>query len=138
VKLFFRELPESLLTFALYQSFIQAVKLDTTKSKIEALLNLCLKLPDLNLHVLIYLMHFLKKVTLNEVQNKMNSFNLAVCFAPNIIYTRLNKMNDMYINEERIVVQLLIENSGLIGKGLYPFFKIIAIFKKWGISTCDV
>ena len=46
----------------------------------------------------------------------MNSFNLAVCFAPNIIYTRINKVNDLYINEERIVVQLLIENSSLIGK----------------------
>lgn len=46
----------------------------------------------------------------------MNSFNLAVCFAPNIIYTRINKSNELYINEERIVVQMLIENSALIGK----------------------
>jgi hypothetical protein len=46
----------------------------------------------------------------------MNSFNLAVCFAPNIIYTKINKLNDLYINEERLVVQLLIENSSLIGK----------------------
>ena len=46
----------------------------------------------------------------------MNSFNLAVCFAPNIIYTKVSKCNDLYINEERIVVQLLIENSQAIGK----------------------
>ena len=116
IKLFFRELPESLLTFSLYSHFIQAVKLETTKSKLESILNLCLQLPDLNLHVLIYLMHFLKQITLQETHNKMNSFNLAVCFAPNIIYTRINKLNDLYINEERIVVQLLIENSSLIGK----------------------
>jgi hypothetical protein len=116
IKLFFRELPESLLTFALYSNFIQAVKLETTKSKLESILNLCLQLPDINLHVLIYLMHFLKQITQQESHNKMNSFNLAVCFAPNIIYTRLNKVNDLYINEERIVVQLLIENSSLIGK----------------------
>jgi hypothetical protein len=116
IKLFFREMPESLLTFSLYSNFIQAVKLDTTKSKLESILNLCLQLPDLNLHLLIYLMHFLKQVTLQESLNKMNSFNLAVCFAPNIIYTRINKVNDLYINEERIVVQLLIENSSLIGK----------------------
>lgn len=116
IKLFFRELPESLLTFSLYSNFIQAVKLETTKSKLESILNLCLQLPDINLHVLIYLMHFLKQITQQESLNKMNSFNLAVCFAPNIIYTRINKVNDLYINEERIVVQLLIENSTLIGK----------------------
>ena len=95
VKLFFRELPESLLTFSLYPNFIQAVKLDTTKSKVEPLLNLCLQLPDVNLHVLIYLMNFLKQITLKESTNKMNSFNLAVCFAPNIIYTRINKVKDI-------------------------------------------
>ncbi len=115
-KQFFRELPESLLTFALYSNFIQAVKLDTTKSKLDSILNLCLQLPELNLNVLIYLMGFLKRVTLQETSNKMNSFNLAVCFAPNIIYTKLNKCNDLYINEERIVVQLLIEHSSSIGK----------------------
>ncbi len=114
--MFFRELPESLLTFALYSSFIQAVKLETTKSKLESILNLCLQLPDINLNVLIYLMNFLKRVTQQESVNKMNSFNLAVCFAPNIIYTKINKVNDLYINEERIVVQLLIENSSMIGK----------------------
>ncbi|CAF0912481.1 unnamed protein product, partial [Brachionus calyciflorus] len=116
VKLFFRELPESLLTFSLYSNFIKAVKLESTNSKLESILNLCLQLPDINLHVLIYLMHFLKKITINESLNKMNSFNLAVCFAPNIIYTRINKSNELYINEERIIVQLLIENSSLIGK----------------------
>jgi len=116
LKQFFRELPESLLTFALYSNFIQAVKLDTTKSKLESILNLCLQLPELNLSVLIYLMNFLKRVTIQESQNKMNSFNLAVCFAPNIIYTKVSKCNDLFINEERIVVQLLIENSSSIGK----------------------
>ncbi len=61
-------------------------------------------------------MNFLRRITQQEAINKMNSFNLAVCFAPNIIYTKINKVNDLYINEERIVVQLLIENSHRIGK----------------------
>jgi hypothetical protein len=115
LKQFFRELPESLLTFALYSNFIQAVKLESNKSKLDSILNLCLQLPEINLNVLIYLMSFLKRITMQESSNKMNSFNLAVCFAPNIIYTKINKVNDLYINEERIVVQLLIENSSSIG-----------------------
>jgi hypothetical protein len=116
IKLFFREMPESLLTFTLYTNFIKAVKMDSAKSKIDTILNLCLQLPDINLHVLIYLMNFLKLITLQESSNKMNSFNLAVCFAPNLIYTRINKHSDLYINEERIVVQYLIENCNMIGK----------------------
>ena len=115
VKLFFRELPESLLTFTLYSHFIQAIKLDTSRSK-SAILNLCVQLPDINLHVLIYLMHFLKQISAHESDNKMTSFNLAVCFAPNIIYTRFNKINELFINEERMILQFLIENSSLIGK----------------------
>jgi hypothetical protein len=115
VKLFFRELPESLLTFQLYAHFIKAIKLDASKSK-PAILNLCLQLTDTNLHVLIYLMQFLKQISQHENDNKMNSFNLAVCFAPNIIYTRTNKLNELFINEERMIIQFLIENSALIGK----------------------
>jgi hypothetical protein len=61
-------------------------------------------------------MTFLKAISIHEEENKMNSFNLAVCFAPNIIYTRINKINELYINEERMVIQFLIENSSLIGK----------------------
>ena len=116
IKLFFREMPDSLLTTALYSSFIQAVKLAESKAKLDSILNLCLQLPDLNLHTLIYLMHFLRRVAQHDELNKMNSFNLAVCFAPNIIYTRHLSATDLYINEERCVVQLLIDNSPLIGK----------------------
>ena len=116
IKFFFRELPDSLLTFALYPAFIKAVKLDTSKAKLESILHLCLQLPDAHLSVLIYLMDFLHRISVKEALNKMNSFNLAVCFAPNIIYTKMSQVSDAYINEERVVVQLLIENSGLIGK----------------------
>lgn len=104
------------MTFPLYNYFIQAIKqIDANKSK-YTILNLCLQLPDINLNVLIYLMQFLKQICIHEQDNKMNSFNLAVCFAPNIIYTRINKINELYINEERMIIQFLIENSLLIGK----------------------
>ncbi len=115
VKHFFRELPDSLLTYALYTHFIQAIKLDPSKSK-DAILNLCLQLPDINLHVLKYFMGFLKQISLHENENKMNSYNLAICIAPNILYTRINKLNQLYVNEERMVVQFLIDNSSFIGK----------------------
>ena len=118
VKSFFRDLPECLLSFALYANFIQAVKLETEKSQIDSVLNLCLQLPDPNLHVLIYLMNFLNNVTAHESSNKMSSYNLAVCFAPNIIYAKVNKINGtkLQLEEEQSVVKILIENSAQIGK----------------------
>lgn len=116
VKSFIREIPGSLLTFALYSSFIQAAKLEPTgKTRLDALLNLCLQLPDAHLHLLIYLMNFLHQVTLHDSVNKMNAFNLATIFAPNIIYNP-DPQSNAYLNEERLVTQTLIENSSMIGR----------------------
>lgn len=117
LKTFLRDMPDPLLTSALYSGFIQAAKIPSDQPRVDCVLGLCLKLPELNLHTLIYLMAFLKRMTLAEKLNKMNSFNLAVCIGPNIIYNKANKNNDGYINEERIVAQILIENGNAIGRG---------------------
>lgn len=119
IKLFFREMPDCLLTSVLHPKFLEVVKHDSSKTRLDGVLALCLKLPDLNLHTLIYLMHFLKKITLAESINLMNSFNLATIFAPNICSP---KNNSMYIDQERVVVQILIENSSMIGRGNRTLF----------------
>lgn len=119
IKLFFRELPDSLLTFHLYTHFIQAIKIDDPVKLRFTMLNLCLQLSDANLHTLIYIMQFLKQISQHEADNKMNSYNLAVCFTPNIIYTKQQhkpNANELYVKEEHSVVQFLIDNSSLIGK----------------------
>jgi uncharacterized FlaG/YvyC family protein len=119
IKLFFRELPDSLLTFHLYSHFIQAIKIDDPVKLRFTMLNLCLQLSDANLHTLIYIMQFLRQISQHEADNRMNSYNLAVCFTPNIIYTRQQhkpNAHELYVKEEHSVVQFLIENSSLIGK----------------------
>ena len=81
-------------------------------------------------------MDFLHRIALKDSLNKMNSFNLAVCFAPNIMYTKISQVSDSYINEERVVVQLLIENSSLIGKVSESVYERSLLLSSCSIHDC--
>ena len=49
----------------------------------ERLKALVAVLPNENFHVLKYLCSFLRRVSLNEEHNRMNSFSLGIVFGPN-------------------------------------------------------
>ena len=60
-----------------------------------ALMLLCLLLPLPHLTTLRYIMCFLSRVAKNAASNKLDTPNLAVCMAPNILHnsTKAEKMN---------------------------------------------
>ena len=87
VKTFFRDLPEPLLTYRFYASFIAAAKLPDHDDKVRAVMLLCLDLPTENLHLLVYICSLLAAVTANEV-NRMSAHSLASIFANNILRPR--------------------------------------------------
>ncbi|XP_071510449.1 protein FAM13A-like [Diadema antillarum] len=86
LKLFFRELPDSLITQQLHAQFL-AVQEEFQYNKEESLKqlkNLLQQLPEENFMVLRFLCRFLLKVTQYEDTNKMNSMALAIVFGPNL------------------------------------------------------
>ena len=124
LKQFFRELPEPLLTSALYDVFVQCVGATTVDGEslcLEALLLACLLLPDANLATLRYLVTFLMHVAAVSEHNRMDASNLAVCLAPNLLYsehasTATSTMTDnSRLEAEMTVIQLLVENAAHVG-----------------------
>lgn len=79
LKLYFRELPDPLLTHERYTAFVEA---PTNVAKIA---EICASLPREHLFTLQYLMAFLKKVAARSGDNMMNSRNLGVVFGPTIL-----------------------------------------------------
>jgi len=80
LKLWLRELPEPLLSFALYNAFV-----NTSGTDIDVIVALVHKLPAANIAVLRRLVHLLSRVLANEQHNKMTTANLAVVFGPTLL-----------------------------------------------------
>jgi len=84
LKAFLRALPDPLFTFRLYSPFIVAFKIADQEKRLEAILMLCLLLPEAHLHTLAYLMRLLSAVA-NEASNQMTATTLASILTPNLL-----------------------------------------------------
>lgn len=86
LKLFLRELPESVITSALHPRFIQLFQDDRSDAQESSLRDLIKELPDSHYCLLKYLCQFLTKVATHHVQNRMNVHNLATVFGPSCFH----------------------------------------------------
>jgi hypothetical protein len=84
VKQYFRDLPESLLTTKLVDTFVSIFQFLPAEVKFEALQSAILLLPDENREVLLMLLEFLNQVAAKSEFNQMSPNNLALCLAPSI------------------------------------------------------
>ncbi|XP_055043233.2 rho GTPase-activating protein 44 isoform X7 [Misgurnus anguillicaudatus] len=86
LKSYLRELPEPLMTFDLYDEWIQASNIQDMDKRLQALLATCDKLPTDNLNNLRYLIKFLAKLTEYQDANKMTPGNIAIVLGPNLLW----------------------------------------------------
>lgn len=83
IKLYLRELPEPLITNALFEEFVAcATSSDNLKHDLKRTIN---KLPRVNYALLGRLMHHLYLVVQHESANKMTTSNLAIVFSMNFL-----------------------------------------------------
>lgn len=85
LKLWFRELPEPLLTYALYPAFIEAAKVEDDYLRQIRLHEQVNELPDANYATLRFLMAHLDRVRAQEGINQMSAHNLAIVFGPTLL-----------------------------------------------------
>lgn len=85
LKLFFRELPEPLLTYDLYQGFIDAAKIENGRLRHIRLHERINELPDANYATCKYFLGHLDKVRQHESNNSMSRSNLAIVFGPTLL-----------------------------------------------------
>ncbi|KAJ4431125.1 hypothetical protein ANN_19720 [Periplaneta americana] len=95
LKLFFRRLPDALLTSELYPAFIEADKIEDSGKRILTIKKLLHELPDHHFETLKFLLLHLKKVVEHSASNKMEARNLAIVFGPTLVRTADDNMVTM-------------------------------------------
>ncbi|GES99991.1 GTPase-activating protein BEM2/IPL2 [Rhizophagus clarus] len=85
LKRFFRDLPEPVMTYELYDEFIEANAAQDRDEKLYAIKDLLYRLPKPNYELLKRLIEHLERVTDYEETNHMYASNLAIVFGPNLL-----------------------------------------------------
>ncbi|KAM8730098.1 rho GTPase-activating protein 44-like isoform 1-T1 [Acanthopagrus schlegelii] len=104
LKSYLRELPEPLMSYELYNDWIQASNIQDQDKRLQALLNACEKLPPANNNNFKYLIKFLSKLTEYQDVNKMTPGNIAIVLGPNLLWMN----NEGNITEMMTTVSLQI------------------------------
>ncbi|EDX05560.1 GD21733 [Drosophila simulans] len=87
LKMYFRELPNPLCTYQLYDNFVEAiqVKADEADERLRLMKETVLKLPPPHYRTLKYLAEHLYKVSQHHERTGMTDKNLAIVWAPNLL-----------------------------------------------------
>ncbi|KAE8622086.1 hypothetical protein XENTR_v10005087 [Xenopus tropicalis] len=115
LKLYFRELPEPLLTDRLYLAFMEGIALSDPAAKENCMMHLLRSLPDPNLMTFLFLLQHLKRVAEKEPINKMSLHNLATVFGPTLLRPseveskgHMNLASDIWSHDVMAQVQVLL------------------------------
>lgn len=119
LKQFFRELPDPILPSDLHEALFKAQQLGSEEKNKATLLISCL-MTDHTISILRYFFNFLRNVSLRSNENKMDSSNLAVIFAPNLLQTsevheKMSAHTEKKLRVQAAVVQTLIDYASEIG-----------------------
>ncbi|XP_041746578.1 rho GTPase-activating protein 17 isoform X5 [Coregonus clupeaformis] len=88
LKSYLRELPEPLMSFQLYDEWIQASSVSEPDKRLQALWVVCDQLPKNNKANLRYLVKFLSKLAQDSEVNKMTPSNIAIVLGPNMLWAK--------------------------------------------------
>ncbi|KAI1883939.1 hypothetical protein AGOR_G00221240 [Albula goreensis] len=88
LKSYLRELPEPLMSFQLYDEWIQASSLPDPDKRLQALWVTCDQLPKSNKANFRYLVKFLAKLAQDSEVNKMTPSNIAIVLGPNLLWAK--------------------------------------------------
>ncbi|XP_026078664.1 rho GTPase-activating protein 17-like isoform X2 [Carassius auratus] len=88
LKSYLRELPEPLMTYQLYDEWIQASNVPDPDKRLQALWVTCNQLPKNNKANFRYLVKFLAKLAQESDINKMTPSNIAIVLGPNLLWAK--------------------------------------------------
>lgn len=86
-KSFFREMPEPLMTFEMYDDFLRISEISDYQERLQSVYSHINKLPRANYDLLERLVFHLARVAQREKSNRMSTSGLAIIFAPCILRT---------------------------------------------------
>ncbi|XP_021072386.1 SH3 domain-binding protein 1 isoform X2 [Mus pahari] len=124
LKSYLRELPEPLMTSDLYDDWMRAASLKEPGARLEALHDVCSRLPQENFNNLRYLMKFLALLAEEQDVNKMTPSNIAIVLGPNLLWPPEKEGDQAQLDAASVssiqvvgVVEALIQNAGTLFPG---------------------
>ncbi|XP_048212641.1 rho GTPase-activating protein 30 [Perognathus longimembris pacificus] len=87
-KAYFRELPDPLLTYRLYDKFAESVAVQLEPERLVKILEVLRELPAPNYRTLEFLMRHLVYMASFSAQTNMHARNLAIVWAPNLLRSK--------------------------------------------------
>ncbi|XP_037369505.1 SH3 domain-binding protein 1 isoform X2 [Talpa occidentalis] len=124
LKSYLRELPEPLMTFDLYDDWMRAASLKELEPRLEALQEVCSRLPPENLNNLRYLLKFLARLAEEQEVNKMTPSNIAIVLGPNLLWPPVKEGDQAQLNAASVssiqvvgVVEALIQGANTLFPG---------------------
>ncbi|XP_077567424.1 T cell activation RhoGTPase activating protein b [Stigmatopora nigra] len=120
LKSFLKDLPESLLMNELYNEWILALNREETQQRKHDLRRVLDKLPGPNKLLLQHFVCILYHVIKKAHQNKMDSYNLAVCTAPTLLQMEATPLDEQRETMKKVteLTQFLIEHYDILGENI--------------------
>lgn len=114
LRIFFRDLPEPLIPFSLYEPLLSIQRDEnlTLDQRLRAIKGIIDKIPPVHSNVLNYLIKFLLDVEEYSDINKMTVKNIAIVFGPNIIKPKVETVqNALEMPLLNGIIQLFLEHA---------------------------
>ncbi|XP_069770562.1 rho GTPase-activating protein 12b isoform X2 [Narcine bancroftii] len=118
LKMFFRELPEPLFTYHLFNDFINAIKSPDDKHRIQGIKELVRQLPKPNHDTMQILFKHLVKVVACGERNRMTTQSVAIVFGPTLLRPEKEMSNIAVrmVYQNQIVELILTEYETVFGR----------------------
>ncbi|XP_072522944.1 rho GTPase-activating protein 12b isoform X1 [Salminus brasiliensis] len=118
LKMFFRELPEPLFTYASFNDFVNAIKHSDYKLRLQGIKDLIKQLPKPNQETMQVLFKHLKRVVDHGEANRMTTQSVAIVFGPTLLRpeTETGNMAVHMVYQNQIVELILLEYENIFGR----------------------
>ncbi|RXN09637.1 rho GTPase-activating 12-like isoform X7 [Labeo rohita] len=118
LKMFFRELPEPLFTYASFNDFVEAIKPSDYKQRVQSIKDLIKQLPKPNQETMKVLFKHLKRVIDHGEVNRMTTQSVAIVFGPTLLRPEIETGNMAVhmVYQNQIVELILLEYENIFGR----------------------
>ncbi|XP_078143661.1 rho GTPase-activating protein 12-like isoform X2 [Centroberyx gerrardi] len=118
LKMYFRELPEPLFTYALFHDFVSAIKFSDYKQRVQSIKELVKQLPRPNHDTMQVLFKHLRTVIDHGEENRMTTQSVAIVFGPTLLRPETETWNMAVhmVYQNQIVELILLEYEGIFGR----------------------
>uniref|UniRef100_A0A8C3G6C3 Rho GTPase activating protein 12a n=1 Tax=Cyclopterus lumpus TaxID=8103 RepID=A0A8C3G6C3_CYCLU len=118
LKMYFRELPEPLFTYALFHDFVSGIKIPDYKQRVQSIKDLIRQLPKPNHDTMQALFKHLRRVIEHGEENRMTTQSVAIVFGPTLLRPETETWNIAVhmVYQNQIVELILLEYENIFGR----------------------